>query len=194
LRLFVAIFPPTHIRDALATAIDELKETQADIKWVEAENIHLTVKFLGEVHEDLLPKMRVDLARIQLNAFEVHVGELGRFPPRGRPRVVWVGIQGKGDGGQQEERTQLRDLHAAVETTLCPMGFAPDGREFQAHLTLGRVRSPRNMDVLAQKIQGMCMKQFGVMRVESFSLMQSQLDRRGPTYVCVKQFDLGKIN
>ncbi|BBL80660.1 RNA 2',3'-cyclic phosphodiesterase [Rubrobacter xylanophilus] len=132
MRAFVAILPPREVREALSRAARSLPVI--GVRWVRPENIHLTLKFLGEVPEDLIPRMSAalsEVARLE-HPFRIEPEGFGAFPSPERARVLWAGI------GEGSER--LEELAAAVEEALSPLGFERERRPFRAHLTLGRAR------------------------------------------------------
>lgn len=134
MRLFFALEMPPSVRQRLAALVEPLRRKAAGVRWVDPHGIHLTLRFLGEVQPERLEAI-VAAARAGLDgrpAPRLRTGELEVFPERGRPRVVWVGVE--------DEAGALADLHRALEGALEPLGFAPEGRPYSPHLTLGRVR------------------------------------------------------
>jgi len=134
MRLFFALEMPPAVRRSLGDLVDLLHRKASAVHWVDPHGIHLTLRFLGEVQAERLEAI-VAAARAGLDgrpAPRLRTGELGVFPERGRPRVVWVGLE--------DEAGTLADLHRALEGALEPLGFAPEGRPYSPHLTLGRVR------------------------------------------------------
>ena len=175
MRLFVAVNLPGPLKGRIAGLQRELALTGADVKWVEEENLHLTVKFLGEVAPERLAALEGALARAvpACRAFRLELSGLGTFPPRGVPRVLWVGV-----GGEVEA---FRDLHRAVERSLAALGYPEEDREFRPHLTLGRVRSPRGVDALRHRMAALD-GAYGDLAVGEVALMESRLTPRGPVY------------
>lgn len=184
MRLFVALVPPSSIRERLARTRDALRQVGADVKWVETDNIHLTLKFLGAVEPARLNSIQDALARATMThpMFEVRYIGCGVFPNRRRPRVVWVGMTG--------DLTRLAALQGDVETALEPVGFGREGRPFKAHVTLGRVRSESQSRRLLERLDALRAEDQGSMWVEAISLMESQLSPRGPTYRRIMDFPL----
>jgi RNA 2',3'-cyclic 3'-phosphodiesterase len=184
MRLFIAVNLPSEIRDRVAAVQDRLRHAQADVSWVRAENIHVTVKFLGETEEKRLRRVRPALAEVALGgtSFSMEVSGVGCFGGR-IPRVVWVGV-GKG----AETLTKLAER---IETGLARVGFPKERRGFTAHLTLGRVRSPRNAEALVAALQEFHEEQFGTFMATQFELMQSELHPTGSVYTVLERFPLG---
>ena len=165
---------PTELRNRLAVEIDGLRDHAAGVAWVAAENLHVTVKFLGSVEESRLAEIGAALGRaVRVPAFEVGVRGLGAFPSATRARVLWAGAPGS---------PPFTALAEEVDRALVAMGFAPEGRGFTPHVTLGRVREPRRNDALAAALQAAAARDFGSLRVERVSLMRSDLSPRGARY------------
>lgn len=179
MRLFVAV----DITEAIATAIEDaqkhLRQAGADVAWVKPGNLHLTLRFLGDTPEARLNdvKSALDLVAPQHATFDMKLYDLGCFPDRGAPRVVWAGVT---DG-----REQLAALAAAVDTSLGELGFPRETRPFVAHLTLGRVRGPRGGDRLRKQIEKLAGAGFGACRVEAIRLYQSTLAPGGSIYTAL---------
>jgi 2'-5' RNA ligase len=183
-RLFVAILFPEAIRTRLGTLIDQLRQCDADVKWVEASNLHVTLQFLGATATTLMPSIEqaLDEAVRGVRPIAVDVEGTGVFPPRGAARVLWVGMRA--------DPAALEALQERVASRLEPLGFVPERRRFSPHVTLGRVRSSRNLRVCVDRLRAHESFHAGHMVIDSFALMQSQLSQRGPTYTAVKTFEL----
>jgi len=152
----------------------ELTRTGADLKPVEPENIHATLRFLGEVQVPLLDQVKSELAQVAFQSFQVEVRGVGAFPNPRRPNVVWVGIA---KGGEE-----LQGIFSRLEPRLRGLGFAADRKGFSPHITIGRVKSGRNREALYSGIMGMSDVEFGSMTVESIRLKKSTLTPKGPIY------------
>lgn len=164
------------VRAALGAAIERLREAARDVAWVAPANLHLTLKFLGQVDGRRLDEIAAGLrdAVAGSGAFDAVVTGLGAFPSPTRPRVVWAGV---GEGARR-----LTDLAGRVERACAALGFPPEERPFSAHVTLGRVRVPRRDDRLAGLLAAAAREDFGRARVERVALMESRLSPRGPRY------------
>jgi len=182
MRLFVAIFPPVEVgRAALDGARRALDETSGSrIRWTPPRNVHLTLKFLGEVAEGAVQGISPALAAVCARhpSFDVRpTGELGAFPSARRAQVVWTSI-GAGAG-------ELAELAAGIEASLAPLGYPQEGRAYRAHLTLGRVRGrPASLD-LPPSIEAP--PGFHAKRV---LLVESRLGPNGPSYSEVEDYSL----
>jgi 2'-5' RNA ligase len=184
MRLFVAVSLPPEVRERLAAVQDRLRRTQADVSWVRAENIHVTLKFLGETEEKRLERIRPALDEVARagEPFPMEVAGVGSFGGR-IPRVVWVGV---GEGAER-----LTQLAGRIEKALGRVGFPTERRGFTAHLTLGRVRSPRNAEALLAALQEFHAEGFGSVMTTEFELMRSDLKPTGSVYTVLERFPLG---
>jgi 2'-5' RNA ligase len=168
------------IRNRLAKAQALLVQTGADVKLVETENIHVTMRFLGDINLDTVERIFSEMKTIKFAPFDVHLKGLGVFPSLSYPRVVWAGI---GDGADQ-----LRDVFNLLEPKLRGLGFAPDNKGFSPHLTIARVRSGRNKVQLAEFINKNTGFEFGAIKAKCLRLKKSVLSPRGPTYSTLKEY------
>jgi len=139
IRAFIAIDIPDDVRVAIEAAQVRLKQAPLGVKisWTNVTNLHLTLQFLGSIQETAIGKLEpvLQTAVARQQPFDVSVRGAGAFPDEKCPRVVWVGCEE--DGGR------LSALVRAVQEAVRPLGFVPPEHGFSAHLTLGRVRSPR---------------------------------------------------
>ena len=137
MRLFLAVFPPPEVQSVASGLVEALRRPGDGVSWVKPENLHYTLRFLGEVGEDGARRATAAAteAASAARAFTATLGGLGAFPTPRRARVIWLGMS----EGAQALVTLARDLDRALDHR----GFAPEGRGFSAHLTLGRVREPR---------------------------------------------------
>jgi 2'-5' RNA ligase len=163
------------LEHALAALLEGLASTGADAKLVEPENLHINLKFLGEIGEERVPPLVGALSEAagRHAPFAVRLRGLGAFPSPRQPRVVWVGLEPWGE---------LEALHRDVELAAARAGFPREGRRFSPHVTLARVRSARGRDALLALIGRMREAEVGALEVSSFSLVRSTLSTSGPTY------------
>ena len=185
LRAFVAANLDPSLKDALAQVQERLKATRADVGWVRPENLHLTLKFLGQVEETRLNAVTEAVAEAALGygSFRLAFGGLGAFPTLRAARVVWIGVP--------EGAEALAALQARVEARLVPLGFPGEERSFTAHLTLGRVRGPGRREQLAVALASMPPKPLGEMVLHRIELMKSDLGPGGARYSVLQSFPLG---
>jgi len=133
-RLFVAAEPPWEIRERLFASLDVLRRQYDGVRWEQANKLHFTLKFLGDVAEATVPSVEESLRTIGESAspFIAAFRGMGCFPSPSKPRIIWAGL---GRGGH--EMTALQEL---VERELTAQGFSPEGRRFRPHVTVGRVK------------------------------------------------------
>ncbi len=177
IRTFVGVELPPDIRQRATELVKKLQATEATVRWVESHNLHLTLKFLGDVAMDESAEICdvVQAAVEELPPFDIELFGAGAFPTGDRPRTVWLGV------GQGTE--QMVELHDQVEQSLLPLGFRKEGRRFRPHITLGRVRhSPEQIAELGQLLQAFTEFSGGIMQVNEVTVFSCQLERTGPTY------------
>ena len=188
IRAFIAIEIPPEIQDQLKQLTSQFKQQLSGVyvKWVPVENIHLTLKFLGNVsvsNVDVLNKI-LDSETSNHHTFEVSVGELGAFPSTRRPRVVWVKMQAPSD---------LFEIQRCIEQATARLGYATDKRSFKPHLTLGRV--PRNANAedvcrVGGVLESIKVGFLGAMRVKYVHLFRSELKPTGAVYTRIHTAEL----
>jgi 2'-5' RNA ligase len=144
--------------------------------WVQAENMHLTLHFLGEALDDAVPSIEAALrdAASDTPAFDAVYHGAGAFPSPSRPRVLWAGVT---DG-----QSQLADLARRVGERLAPLGYPPEDRPFSPHLTLARIKEPRPAPHVADALKAAADRALGRVRVGRVVLFQSVLKPGGPVY------------
>jgi 2'-5' RNA ligase len=172
----VAIRLDETVRAALGAAIEGLRRVARDVAWVAPDNLHLTLRFLGQVRRARTSELVAALTRATsgVTAFEANVRGLGAFPAPTRARVVWAGV-GRGSDA-------LVELAGRVDDALVPLGFPREPRPFSPHVTLGRVRTPRRDLALADALRAGAGREFGRLSVERVALMRSDLSPRGARY------------
>ena len=182
MRLFVALDIPEAVRTAVESLIGELKPLDDSWKWVRAANLHVTLKFLGEVAPGKLAKT-VEALRTAPTPGPVALNfrRLGFFPNERRPRVLWVGM----DAPQS-----LIGLAAAVEAALAGVGFPREEREFAPHLTLARSKSATVSPKLREAIATLSARQFAMMDASTFHVVESRIKSAGPEYTTLESFPL----
>lgn len=176
-RTFVAVEIDQHTAARAAAVIDRLRAAGADVTWVAPRNLHLTLKFLGDVRNELLPAVIESLrgAARRVPPFTLEIHGVGAFPQLDRPRTIWLGAR---QGGEQ-----MRLLAEAIERSLEPLGFAPEARGYTAHLTIGRVRRPTAaLRSLSELMRRQSDQAVGEIAVEQIVAMASTLTPRGPIY------------
>jgi 2'-5' RNA ligase len=186
MRTFLAVELTEDVRRALRDVQACLRASGADVKWVEEENLHLTIKFLGEVQDERLADVvaTTRLAVASLTTFSVSIGGIGAFPSLTRPRVVWAGLQAGGE--------PFKALMERVETAMDSMGFPREGRVPHPHVTLGRVRDPHRLKRLPELLKAESPETLGTVTVERLTLMASELSPKGPKYTPIEYVEIGQ--
>jgi 2'-5' RNA ligase len=182
LRAFLAFEVSPEVRENLMKVEEELKQTRADIKLVERENLHFTVKFLGEIPESMVEEVDKRMRTLALRRMEVGVRGLGAFPDARRPRVVWAGVSPQDLASISSSGQQVIDALEGVGES--------DERDFHPHITVARVRSPKNLEALASAIRESSAKEFGSSMITALKLKSSSLTPNGPTYRDIKEYNL----
>ncbi len=190
-RTFIAIHLNDTLRDQIEALANELRRRPGGqaARWTPKGNIHLTIKFLGDVERNDLPAVyeAVGRAAAGVTPFAVEVADLGCFPNTRRPNIVWVGLQG--------ELAALRRLQQAIEGALEPLGHPRERRPFSPHLTIGRVNrraSAAETAALGQTIASYGPVALGRVAVASVSVVQSDLRPAGPIYTDLSMAPLGR--
>jgi 2'-5' RNA ligase len=180
IRSFIAIELPQELKLALSRLQEKLKSASSvPIRWVDPGNIHLTLKFLGDIDPEMTSKITsmLEEAARGMPPFSIEAIGLGVFPNMKRVQIIWVGLAG--------ELEKLGQLQKRIEESLTPLGFPSETRAFTPHLTLARVRDyahPNDRLTLGELIANMSFEQKYKINVNAILLMKSQLTREGPIY------------
>jgi 2'-5' RNA ligase len=164
----------------MADVQELLSKTGADLKLVEPKNIHMTIRFLGNITLPMVEKIHEEMKKVQFIPFDVKIHGIGAFPNLRYPRVLWAGITQGAD--------QLRSIFNQLEPHLRSLGFAPDPKGFSPHLTIARVRSGRNKAELGKCVVENVNCEFGIVRAQCLRLKKSDLTSKGPIYSILKEF------
>jgi 2'-5' RNA ligase len=174
-RSFISIdIDDKNILRRIVEAQQMISKNDFDLKLVKPENIHITLKFLGKVHTNLIDSVCEQMKNIKFSPFDIELTGLGAFPSMHRIRVIWIGIE-KGVKELEHNFKQLQDR-------LKNIGFQPDKKGFTPHITLARVRSGRNREKLVKIINSQQEKRFGIMQGNQIRLKKSVLTSKGPIY------------
>lgn len=187
MRAFIAIELPKEIRDALGILQQKLRSSGAEVKWVAPENIHLTLKFLGEIDDTQLPKFSeiIEETSRNHNSFQIRINSIGVFPKLNSPRVIWVGVD-KGDG-------ECKKIAAELEEKIAAYGIPEEKREFSSHITIARVKSLLNRDKLVQELNqlaGYFRQKNLLFYAVKITLFKSTLTPKGPIYEVQREASL----
>jgi 2'-5' RNA ligase len=174
-RLFVAIRPPEPIRDLLIDAMDD----SPDFRWQDDEQLHLTLRFVGEVERTVAEDLAAALGRIRARPFEIRLKGVGRFDQR-NSGALWAGV---------EPKAPLAALAAKIERVCVTVGLEPERRAFHPHITLARWKGRRSREAeeFVARRRGLASEPFAV---EEFTLFESRLSRHGAHYEPVASFPL----
>ncbi len=185
MRLFVALEIPSAVRDNLAVLIEELRAADAaatknKARWVRAENLHVTLKFIGNVDAGKLDAIRAALGEVSSSGIvELRFRGVGFFPNEKRPRVLWTGAVAS---------PNLASLAAEIDTR----GIAREAREFAPHLTLARFDPPYISEKLRAAAQENAAREFGAVRTGEFHLFESKTRPTGAEYTRLSSFSFAK--
>lgn len=188
MRLFVALEVPQGLRDEVFERARRAGAELPKARWVRPEAMHLTLAFLGETDEGLLPALDTALepAMASLRPFELRLHGLGAFPPRSKARVLWVGLAA---AGAEEPPTALLELQAAVGKAVeKAAGIEPERRPFRPHLTLARLKNPWGHGSVERFLDAFGEPPEDVFRVEEGVLFQSELHPSGARYTALRRY------
>lgn len=186
MRLFIAIEIPETVKAELNEMQVKLRRAGAEVGWTKPENIHLTLRFLGETGEDKLDDLKRICAETsaEFHPFALRLKDIGYFPNFRQPRVLWVGLAGEIESAVQ--------LQKNLEEGLTTSGFKPEDKAFKPHLTIGRVKSGKNVKPLVATADMYQLPEmsFGVGEIV---LMKSDLHPAGARYTAISRFKLGVV-
>lgn len=185
-RSFLAFELPDAILKRIGEVQKDLKSFRADVRWVGSQNIHLTLKFFGNIEEskiNLIGQAIEELAR-STSPIRITVRGMGAFPGMKNPRVIWIGLH--------EEEKALALFQKRLEGEFQKIGFQPEDRPFHPHLTLGRMRSNRGKDDLAKAMEKYQEEEFGNFQAERVILFKSELTPTGPIYTVLREVKMGE--
>ena len=185
-RTFIAIELPADVRAYLSDCQARLKRAGGDVKWVRSDLIHLTLVFLGDVPAEALPDVEKAVREAVAGRAPImlRTGGAGRFPTRGMPRVVWIGIE--------DESGELGALQKAIADATAAFAERSEDRAFAAHLTLGRVRGPKGSCDLEGILTSMAGQTGPTLDACEITLFRSDLSPQGPTYTPLARVAMAK--
>jgi len=182
IRSFIAIEIPDFIRSQVADLQDEMRRLHSHVSWVAPRNIHVTMKFLGNIQESLVLQIGNILGEVssRTRPFEITIENLGFFPNPRRPRVLWVGVT--------DRQQRLKSLFQEIEKGLLPLGFMREKRGFTPHLTIGRVRNSRGINEVVDKMRSYHFPSQSFAAKEAV-LLKSTLKPTGAVYEALGRFE-----
>jgi RNA 2',3'-cyclic 3'-phosphodiesterase len=156
-----------------------LVETGADLRPVAPQNIHVTMRFLGDISPPMVDKLHAIMKNVRFTPFTIQLKGIGVFPSLNYPRVVWAAIT--------EGTEQIKSIFTQLEPQIRTLGFAADRYGFNPHLTIARVRSGKNKQNLAEFVTKKADYEFGTIQAKCLRLKRSQLSPKGPTYTTLRE-------
>lgn len=184
IRTFIAVELPDTIKEQVESLENQLMKARANIKWIRPHNIHITLKFLGDIPSDRLELVSAGVREAveTIAPFQLALGRAGAFPNLDRPRVLWLDVEDVGNA--------LIDLQSRVETALCARRFVREERPFSPHLTIGRVRSPKGSNGLTALMKQIPF-QTPEFHIDRVAIIKSELRPSGPIYTVLEHAELG---
>lgn len=183
MRCFIAIDMPEDIKVSISNVIEKAGQKVKGIRWVSAQNIHLTLKFLGDVKEELMHDIEKGLSAVCINhaPFTINIRGAGAFPNFKYPNVLWIGI---------DESEKLEGLYHDIEDSMNELGFEKEDRRFSPHLTIGRVKDRKGVEPAIEELYTFKDTFLGSIEVKEVLLMQSILKPAGAEYSVLAKFKL----
>ncbi len=180
-RGFIAI--DINVASTIVEFEKEIKKTGADVKLVEPQNIHITLKFLGDVEKTLIDEIEqiMNDAVKEIKPFTIKLKGTGVFPNQNYARIIWIGIN---------EAQIIETIVKTIDEYLSKLGFKKEKRGFSPHLTIARVKSAKNKQRLLETIEKYTNVEFSIQEVNSIKLMKSDLTSAGPIYTTIKDVTL----
>ena len=180
IRSFIAFdIEDAEIIRQLAEVQGLLANSGADLKLVKPQNVHLTVRFLGNISPPMVDTVYEEMKQVSFAPFEIELRGIGVFPRLSHPRVVWAGIRKGAD--------RLVNVFDQLEPRLRGLGFKPDTKGFSPHLTIARVRTGRHKAELVKLVRELEDYEFGAIKAECLRLKKSDLTPRGPIYTTLRE-------
>ncbi|MBI1805167.1 MAG: RNA 2',3'-cyclic phosphodiesterase [Ignavibacteriae bacterium] len=178
IRTFIAFDSPDVVRERIREIQNELRKIDTDIRWESPDKFHVTIKFLGDVEEAVLPDVLTDIQTIckTHTPFDVIYSTFGSFPNFLHPRVLWLGCKNPDD--------KLQLLKNALDTGLVSHGFEIEERAFHPHITLGRVKSNRGLQYLTPMLEKLTFEPHSA-RINGINVMQSVLKPQGASHTAL---------
>jgi RNA 2',3'-cyclic 3'-phosphodiesterase len=190
-RAFIAIELPVLVQDAIQNQTDSLRDAldSSLVRWVASHNVHLTLKFLGDVSPANIELLKQMLKREadQHPPFEMRISGIGSFPTSRRPRVIWVGFNAP---------AILESLQRGIESAAARLGYEAEERAFSPHLTIGRVRQnlpSTGLQRIRAALEETTVSDLGIIKIDSVHLYKSDLQPAGPIYTNLFTASLNKI-
>lgn len=187
IRTFIAIELSDKVCKKIQGIQSELKPLiKARVSWSKLENIHLTLKFLGDVSLDKVDSVKEELQKVSRkhSPFKMSIGGIGTFPNFRRPRVIWIGVN--------RGSKQVIQLAESVEKAMTKLGFSEERHSFTPHLTLGRIKQRVNLEDIETKLEKYDKPNIPIVQVDRLGLIKSELRPKGAVYTTLQEFTFSK--
>jgi RNA 2',3'-cyclic 3'-phosphodiesterase len=183
IRTFIAVDIDSATRKSISRIQDLLKSSQADIKFIEPDNIHITLIFLGNINSDQIQELEkaLKIPPLKREPFKVLPSDIGCFPNEKNPRILWLGIA--------EGRENLIDLNRELLLRL-EQFYPKEKRAYKPHITIGRLKSNKNIAELKKRLSNIPKQVFNPIKVDSLSFIKSKLSQDGPKYEVISELKL----
>ena len=180
MRSFISIEFPENIKKEIFKTFESLKNSGTAFgNFVKKENMHLTLKFLGNLSEEKIKEIKKKLCEVNFKTFNTDVGNIGFFPSEKYVRVIWVDLISE----------KIKGLKKTIDDKLHEIGINHDGREFSSHITVARIKKMKNKEDFFKKIKELKIKKMNF-EINDFFLIKSELRKDGPVYKIIKKFEL----
>ncbi|MFW5799343.1 MAG: RNA 2',3'-cyclic phosphodiesterase [Spirochaetota bacterium] len=187
MRLFYGIELDNEIKNKISEFISDLSYEQEGkvIKWVKKDNLHITLQFIGDTNEDIVPELKKLASDISFKSFDVSITKIGAFPYMKKPRVIWAGTE--------QNMPLFRELHHKIRNICLKVAeddksLNIDTKPFHPHITIGRVKKRPNPEFI-ERLQKNKNIEFGIQKIRNFTLFSSELHREGPIYKIVDKIE-----
>ena len=191
MRTFIAVdFPPNMLKKiGEITTFFKTLTPEKGLKWVETGNLHLTIKFLGEIEENKTDQVKLTLAQAlkDQNCFDIEIAGLGMYPNKRAPRVIWLGIVGA---------SPLKEVYQVINRELTALDLTPERRAFSPHLTIARIRKHtdrQQAQQIGEILSTYKVESLGLTTIKQVHLYQSVLTPSGPIYTLLHSVDLNQV-
>ncbi len=167
------------VLENLSKVQNMLRSTGADLKLVKPENIHITLRFLGDITAAMVDQIYDEMKQVYFEPFQIKIKGVGAFPNLRRISIIWAGIH--------QGNNELRAIFNQLESRLQTLGFKQDCKGFNPHLTIARVRTGKNKELLVKELNGLADYEFGMVTAKCLRLKKSILTPQGPIYSVLRE-------
>ena len=188
IRSFLAFDIPKDVQQKLGRLISDFSKREKDVRWLQPENLHVTMKFFGDVEEELLLgdiSKEIEKVTAAARSTTLECQGLGVFPNWKYPRIIWAGFIG--------DTEPVLELKSKIDSALAGFPLKPDQRQFRLHLTIGRAKEIKGTSQLVQLINGLGPISFGKVKIDHLTIYKSVLTREGSIYTALRRFEIGNL-